>query len=73
MGCVSGERERERQTYNWVLMFHTERPSSYSAKEGNRMWPLVPFVCLSVLTCVVRQVHACCTHAGHVCACTLPH
>lgn len=62
MNGVCGEGERERE--NYVLMFHTKRIPSCSAKEENRMRPSVPFVCLPVLICVVSQVYVCCIRAG---------
>lgn len=55
---------RGTDTYNYVLMFHTRRPSSYSAREETRMRPLVPCVYLPVLICVVSQACVWCTYSG---------
>lgn len=55
---------QETHTHNYVLMVHTKRPSSCSAREENRMRSLVPFTFLPVLICVSSQVCACCIRAG---------
>lgn len=62
--CIYLSLSRERHAHNYVLVFHTKRPSSFSAREDNRMRSLTPLVCLPVLICMVSQVYVCCIPVG---------
>jgi len=75
--CVYISRERETDTYNYVLTFHTKRPSPCSARENSM--PCVPAcadlrgqpgVC-ALYTCGVRHAGCPCALACACCEYTL--